>query len=295
MRVHIIGAGAVGMLVACYARIVGFETILITRTEKQAMDIEQAQLTLISPQGQQQKIAIKATTEYNIEKSDLLIVAVKYHHLHSVYEQLQQYTSNPIIFIQNGLAHYEEVLQLPNEHILFGSAQFGASKMDATTIAHKGVGVLKLAIERGNISILEQLRQLEQNLFPIEIVDDAEQMLFEKALLNCFINPLTAILRVKNGALVTNSAAYTLLRQLYDELMHAFPDMREKFPFELVRQLCEKTADNTSSMLADKLAGRQTELTTIAGAVLKKATAPIPTLQTLYTLLLAEQIEREGT
>ena len=293
MRVHIVGAGAVGMLLACQVRLAGHEAVLVTRTKEQAILIEQAQLTFVPLNGYSLKIAVKATNEYRIEQDDIVIVAVKYHHLHTVYEKLQPFKENTIIFIQNGLAHYEEALAQPYEQLIFGSAQFGASKLDETTVAHKGIGVLKLAIARGNISVSEQFQSLHSEQFPIELVDNAQQMLFEKALLNCFINPLTAILQVQNGQLLKNEAAYTLLQQLYEELMQAFPTMREKFPFQFVRQLCENTAQNTSSMLADKLAGRQTEIKTIVGAVLQQATIPIPTLQTLYAILLAEQIERE--
>jgi 2-dehydropantoate 2-reductase len=82
---------------------------------------------------------------------------------------------------------------------------------------------------------------------------------------------------------------------LYAELMTAFPYMRAQFPFDGVRELCEKTAANTSSMLADRLAGRKTEVDTIVGAIIKKAAVngrKLPTLHTLYELMKAtEQLE----
>lgn len=73
-------------------------------------------------------------------------------------------------------------------------------------------------------------------------------MLMEKALLNCFINPLTAILQVKNGQLITQSHTLQLLKDLYNELMTAFPQFKETFHFNQVIALCEKTAENTSSI-----------------------------------------------
>ena len=82
---------------------------------------------------------------------------------------------------------------------------------------------------------------------------------------------------------------------LYQELTVAFPSICAQFPFGSVKALCEKTAANTSSMLADRLAGRKTEVETIVGAILEKAkreNKQIPTLRTLYEMIKAiEQIE----
>ena len=201
----------------------------------------------------------------------------------------------PLLFIQNGLAHYEEALRLPQQHIAFGSAQFGAQRENDYTVVHRGVGVLKVAVARGNIEKFSCIETLRSQLLPVQYEADAEKMLFEKALLNCFINPLTAILKVQNGELLTNKHAYTLLEMLYEELVVAFPNIRVQFPFDSVTALCEKTSTNTSSMLADRLAGRKTEVETIVGAILQKAAREhkqTPTLRTLYEMIKAiEQVE----
>ena len=50
----------------------------------------------------------------------------------------------------------------------------------------------------------------------------------------------------------------------------------------MVRNVCEGTSRNTSSMLADVRANRQTEINAIVGYVLeeaKKQQLPVPTLQ----------------
>ncbi len=65
--------------------------------------------------------------------------------------------------------------------------------------------------------------------------------------------------------------------------------------FEDVKSLCEKTASNTSSMLADFLNERPTEIDTIVGAIIKKASkkkVELPTLTTLYYLIKAKEEKR---
>ena len=51
--------------------------------------------------------------------------------------------------------------------------------------------------------------------------------------------------------------------------------------WEMVRHVCERTSHNTSSMLADVRANRQTEIGAIVGYVLeaKKQQRSVPTLQ----------------
>ena len=120
-------------------------------------------------------------------------------------------------------------------------------------------------------------------------------MLFDKAVLNCLINPLTAILQVKNGELLTNKQAFLLVQTLYNELLDAFPGLDATVPFSDVVTLCKKTAGNTSSMLADRLNGRKSEIGTIVGSILRKALNnghTLPTLRTFYHQVLA--IEESG-
>ncbi len=139
--------------------------------------------------------------------------------------------NTPLLFLQNGLAHFEEALTLPQKHIAFGSCQFGAQKENDHTVIHRGVGVLKLAIERGNKELYSFLAENEDPNFQLEFGLHAEKMLFEKALLNCFINPLTAILKVKNGYLIEHEVTLNLLEQLFVELKNAFPEEMDKFLF----------------------------------------------------------------
>ena len=64
------------------------------------------------------------------------------------------------------------------------------------------------------------------------MVANAEQMLFEKAVFNCLINPLTAILQVRNGELVTNKQAFLLMKTIYRELTDAFEGVEQAIPFQ---------------------------------------------------------------
>lgn len=294
MTIQVIGGGAVGLLIASYLQEQFGQVEIRTRRDEQARCIHKNGVVRYSLQGEKIALSVNGVI-HSQERLDLVVIATKYHELPSVFPLLRALPRDiPLLFVQNGLAHYEQAMQLPQQTILFGSAQFGAERKSDYEVIHRGVGVLKLALAKGKPEEIVWLKALGQATFPVEWLEDAEAMLFEKALLNCFVNPLTAILQVKNGELVKNKAAYSLLQSLYAECMLAFPHMKEQFPFQAVQALCERTAANTSSMLADRLANRQTEVDTIVGAVLQKAKkqgAHMPVLQTLYQLLQAMQQE----
>ncbi|MFJ7184772.1 ketopantoate reductase family protein [Lysinibacillus xylanilyticus] len=297
MNVAIIGAGAVGQLTASFLAESGMSVTLVARRQGQADELNAKYLTRVNVDGTKTVQKVVSTTKLKgLPQQDLIVIAVKYGQLQELYGQLSALPSTvSLLFMQNGLAHYDEALRLPQKNIAFCSVSFGAQMIDQSTVQHRGVGVCKIAVERGNSGAFNDLLQLKNSLFPVELVANAEQMLFEKAVFNCLINPLTAILQVRNGELVMNKQAFLLMQTIYQELTEAFDGIEQAIPFLKVIELCEKTASNTSSMLADRIHGRKSEIDTIVGVILEKALAnghDLPTLRTLYHQVLA--IEESG-
>lgn len=296
MHIQIVGGGAIGLFVASLASAAGWTVTLVTRTEEQAVELNNEQLICEKFNGKVVSYPIVATT--TLREDCFTIITVKYHQLPVIYRQLHQCSVDmPLLFMQNGLAHYDEALMLPQQHIAFSSVQFGAQRLQANRVAQRGAGVMKVAVARGDMKIFNKLELLIEPTVHVQYEQQAEQMLFEKAVLNCFINPLTAILQIKNGELLSNKEAFLLMQSLYNEIILTFPTVQQLVSFADVRQLCEKTANNTSSMLADRLHGRKTEIETIVGAIIvraQKQQKEMPILQTLYQLVKAFEESREG-
>ncbi|MCB9487896.1 MAG: hypothetical protein H6684_04100 [Deltaproteobacteria bacterium] len=101
------------------------------------------------------------------------------------------------------------------------------------------------------------------------------RLLWEKLVINAAINPVTAMLRVRNGEIATNPDARTLALAAASEAV----DVARALGVALdkgamlarVIQVAEATAANRSSMLADVEAGRRTEIDAINGAVVREA------------------------
>ena len=105
----------------------------------------------------------------------------------------------------------------------------------------------------------------------------------QKLVVNVCINPLTALLGVKNGELITNRFLSNDGASVSGGRI--FIRGEKEMVWQMVRNVCEGTSRNTSSMLADVRANRQTEINAIVGYVLeeaKKQQLPVPTLQFLF-------------
>ncbi|KGR73796.1 ketopantoate reductase family protein [Ureibacillus sinduriensis] len=294
MEIVVIGGGSVGMLIASFLAEYNDRVTLITHTEDQARTLKQNGLVRKNIDGTTTVCRVDAYTDLSyLSKDALVIVAVKYGHLVQVYETLQNLDpAIPLLFLQNGLAHLEEADSLPQLSIAFGSCQFGAERENDVMVHHRGIGVMKIAVEKGDVHPFKLLLESPNSFFQVEFVKSAEEMLFEKAILNCFINPLTAVLNVTNGKLVEDPSCYKLLQNIYKEVLNAFPEEMSRISFSDVVNLCRRTASNTSSMLGDMLKSSPTEIETIVGAVIKRAAKAgrnLPILETLYLLVLAKE------
>lgn len=297
MSVVIVGAGSIGLLLASYLAESGLEVTVFVRREAQKNLINAHGICRINEDGTESIVPVYATTETDVfSTAQLLVVAVKYAHLHTIIEQLAyEKIRTPMLFIQNGIGHLGIVKESDFPHIGFATVEHGALRMDDRTVSHNGVGMLMIGEGFGDAQNFDVIEGVNSETFPVGRHANAEFILMRKVMINCMINPLTAILGVKNGELLTNHYCYELFKSLHVELMAAFPEIGAVLPLEKVEEVCRKTANNQSSMLADYLAGRPMEIETIVTAVIQKARAAeknVPLLMTYEKMLYA--IDRRG-
>ncbi|HJF30890.1 MAG TPA: 2-dehydropantoate 2-reductase [Sporosarcina psychrophila] len=297
MEVIIAGAGSIGLLLGSYLSEAGMDVTFYVRREEQAELIRVEGIQRTNQDNTEDMFRVDATTDIrNLSTTALWIVAVKYAGLRDLLSEMQEaHITNPVLFIQNGIGHVEllESNEFPN--VAFATVEHGARRIDDRSVAHNGIGMLTIATAYGEDSAFNLMGLAHSDRFPVRRHSDAEQILMRKVLINCMINPLTAILEVKNGELLTNDYCLTLFKALYKELLDTFPEMQSFLSYEDVADVCRKTARNSSSMLVDRLAGRPMEIETIVTAVIRKANRhnkSLPLLSTFEQMLYA--IERKG-
>lgn len=116
---------------------------------------------------------------------------------------------------------------------------------------------------------------LNQAGLPVRVQPDLHSLLWGKLLVNAAINPLTALLRVPNGALLEMPPARRLLVALAREGEAVARAAGVRLPYDdalsEVERVIRHTAGNQSSMLQDVLRGAPTEIDAITGALLREA------------------------
>lgn len=115
---------------------------------------------------------------------------------------------------------------------------------------------------------------LQPHWHDLRWIKDIERARWHKLAINAVINPLTALLRCRNGELLDNGERETMMATLAREMDllagTQFPDW-DNDTLARCRAVAQQTAGNTSSMLADVLAGRRTEIDFINGYVVRVA------------------------
>lgn len=282
MRIGIIGGGSIGLLFAHYLSDQN-EITVYTRTKHQAEAISAGGITL--QRGDvTEKAYVRAMemADWGGDE-DFTIIAVKQYHLPKMMPRLLKYHRREaaFLFLQNGMGHLPWLRKLLSANVFVGVVEHGSMKISETDVVHTGIGKTKTALFHGeDMEMISQIAKMADCNFVIEIMNDYDKMLKEKLLANAIINPLTAVLQVKNGELIEEERYAALFHLLYEEVSGILELEDREQGLGYVKQICAQTRGNRSSMLKDVEAGRETEIDAILGYLLelseeKQISAPL--------------------
>eukprot|EP00127_Corallochytrium_limacisporum_P006050 Clim_evm18s217 gene=Clim_evmTU18s217 len=135
----------------------------------------------------------------------------------------------------------------------------------------------------------------EQNTADVTMVDDINQSIFQKLVVNAVVNPVTALLGKHNKIFLESEHVQQLAKDIVQECIAvgkaegiAVGDIDSNY--KKVLQVCEGTRNNKTSMLVSAIAGRETEVENINGAIValgQKHGVPTPINSTLLHLMMA--------
>ncbi|WP_323640376.1 2-dehydropantoate 2-reductase [Bacillus pumilus] len=272
MNIGIIGGGAIGLLCASYLT-QHHDVTVFTRRNEQAEEIRAFGIER-TVKGDTCQATVHAQAGITGE-FDLLIVTVKYHHLQDVLRELSTLPPHRILFLQNGMAHLLDLENWKTGHSLYiGVVEHGAMKMSDHEVNHTGIGVIKWgAFQHEEAADIKNALNETSPHFQMIYTDEWIKVLEEKLLVNVCVNTLTALLHVRNGELIANPSYEHMMKCAFEEAVSILSLSEKEQLWPYVVSICEKTAENQSSMLQDILKGRQTERKAILGYLLKKAQA----------------------
>ncbi len=194
------------------------------------------------------------------------------------------------VTFQNGLGN-DDILtkSLGIERVSRGITTLGATLLAPGIVRSNGGGGITLGVHSRQNEIERYLRVA---YFDVKVVEDLLPVMWSKLVINAAINPLTAILRVRNGELLGIPPARELMGFLARETASVAKVLGIALPFRdpdhAVEEIAQQTSENISSMLQDILRGAPTEVDVINGAVVRtgeQKKIPTPVNQVVWSLI----------
>ena len=272
-RWHILGAGAMGRLLASKLQRMGLEPTLILR------DGPASSLQFTLRDGEQTSaIEVDCVGSGEIPGDSVagVFVTTKANDAVDAVAAIEPALSPgaPVVLLHNGMGVLEELrARFPNLTLLAGTTTEGAHLTDGSLVhAGKGDTAIGQPDRKTPPPWFAAFSDSEERFAWAPDIDDA---LWKKLLINCAINPLTALHRCRNGALLDNPALRAEVEMLCEELAEvsrARGNARgASCALDWALAVIQQTAANHSSMLQDVEHGRPTEIRYITGYLVSEA------------------------
>ncbi|HVO10008.1 MAG TPA: 2-dehydropantoate 2-reductase [Vicinamibacteria bacterium] len=176
------------------------------------------------------------------------------------------------VTLQNGLGNRETLRAvLGSERVLAGVAILGATVLGPGEVRLVAGRVVLERDPRGRGEALARL--LRTAGLGVETTDDLPPIAWTKLAANCAINPLTALHRLPNGALLEDAQLRAELGRAAREVGAVAEACGIRLPRDAGQaalEICRATAGNRSSMLQDVERGAPTEIDALNGAVARE-------------------------
>ena len=281
---HILGVGSIGGLFAHRLHHGGATVRLLARST----EASGRAISLKTAHSTQSLTFDCSSVDDSSDISHLLVTSKSWaagSALRRIRHRIGEHTT--IVAMMNGMQHIDDIQQVAPECTLFlATTTAGCHRSGEQWIA---AGEGKTLIGQPDASAVPSWFGTWQKGIPLlEWCSDINERLVEKVAINACINPLTAVHRIKNGALLSDpyhAMADQIIAEVSSILIEIGYSQLASRLNQTVRTVMADTAENTSSMLSDVMAGRRTEVDSIVGWLLQQSQHEHSALQAMLNKL----------
>ena len=293
MNILVLGAGAIGSLYG--AKLSKLNEVTVIAREDHASKINKHGLKVAGIEKGIYKI--KAATKIKkIENNTLILLTTKAYDSKNAINGIKNLIRKDtvILCLQNGLdiGHIAKKIVGSKCLVLRGITNFGAAFLEPGTIQYNYYGYTSIGKSGKSNAIAYIFNKCGLNCY---IPNDIQVDVWKKLILNCVMNPLTAILRIENRKIVDKHLD-PLKRLIIDECLRVAKKEGIEFNIDLVKMINKgSTSRNLSSMLQDLLKGKKTEIDYLNGAVVnfgKKYNVKCPVNEAL--VMIIKEMEKKA-
>lgn len=293
-KVAVVGAGAMGAYFAtCFFDHPSFSTALVAEGGR----LKKLERDGINVNGKPYRIPVIDPGKAD-SPVDLLIVAVKHHHLEEAVGNLGKLVGESTLFISvmNGLDSEEIIGSIYGMEKMLYAISLGidavrtGNQVNYTTPGVHYFGKIK------NATISSKVRRVQEAFdkagIRYETPEDMHRWLWWKFMVNVGVNQASAVMRAPYGVFHTNPDAQALMEALMQEVIMlagvSGVDLSRKDIENWYPVLNRLSAQGKTSMLQDIEANRKTEVELFSGKVIalgKAHDVPTPVNQTIYQII----------
>jgi 2-dehydropantoate 2-reductase len=268
----LVGTGALATLFAARLSEAGHSVAMLGTWKKGLHALQENGARIVDANGNERAYKVHVTDDPNkVSPAKFALVLVKSWQTERAAGQLKTALANDglAVTLQNGLGNRETLARdLGAERVALGVTTTGATLVAPGLVRPGGEGVI--SVEQNHLlAPLESV--LRESNFNLEVVNDAQSLIWGKLVINAAINPLTALLRISNGELLARPIVRRMMASLARETADVAAAERVHLPFSnpvsAAEDVARKTASNHSSMFQDVRRGAPTEIDAICGAV----------------------------
>ena len=295
-RILIAGAGALGALYSHKMMDNGITPLFLADGERQKRLEENG----FNVNGKHYKV--KCTGSRNKDfKADLVIIAVKYHHLDSVLESLSGFVTEEtsVISVMNGIDSEEIIKKNLHAKNIFLTVVLGMDAVrDGNSISFTQEGKVIFGPWEGESA--KHLNSLQDLFTSCSIIwETPSDMLYPvwyKFMINTGINQVSAVLEADYSVMQNNeNARYLMDETMKEVILIANAEgigLSEKDLENWYKVLYSLGPDGRTSMCQDIIAGRKTEVEMFSGKIIElagKHSISVPFNKILFNLIKAKE------
>jgi len=263
--VSVVGAGALGSMVAARLANAGVATKLVLRAGSPRWRAVDDGHLRVHVSGAAPMTSFVAAAS-DAADADVVVLATKVWQARDALLAATPPPTAPVVVLSNGaLALLDEI-----PGVAAAATTHGCFETAAFQTTHAGAGTIWVADAKAH-GVFSRVEALNSTLVSS---DEMTARLWRKLAANCVLNPLTAIKRCNNGAALATEADRATARAVVEELAAVADGLVDAEDlYDAVVDCAAENAENFSSMYQDCRLGRPTEVDFLSGWVVARARA----------------------
>jgi 2-dehydropantoate 2-reductase len=296
MRIHMIGAGAMGGFYGGLLFKSGYDVTLVDPREDHIGLIRRQGIKVEGVRGE---YVIKVPAQTNLAglpKADLAIIFSDTNATPEAARTAAQ-TLTPEGFaltLQNGIGNVEAlVAELGQDRVAAGVTMNSGAHPEIGRVIYTNAGMTSLGELNGTVTSRIELiaEMLNKAQIPTEVITNPIAQIWTKFVLNCGVNALTALTGLRAGEIYRTPEVKALQGKVIDEILLVVArkgiTLLETDPKKKIIDHC-RLRYNKPSMMQHIEQGRRTEIDSINGALVREGNAlglSLPYNETIVALI----------